>query len=437
MYTMAQKKAPTSAYRLVSDRQVNLWNYASQLEVFSQRVSTKLYGYFKVGYKGEEAVDYPYGSVFNLEFSPLEDIAVTVCASRAILAYDPRTSTKIHTVPHAHDDCVNCVTFLDNFTFATCSDDHTIRLWDLRNLRRCTAVLRGHRNWVKNIEYDQRSGILFSIAFFDGVRSWDLNKLDSYTNEEDSDNLVLALPDPVRMRISPDGSKMFVTMRKNVSLVVHDFDGRHLKEIKNTIGNLMRIPHDRKLLQQLKQRKTNKPSIHVMSGLRGTKSFRAVMSTVFHPSGDFMALRHIDVKDETLHQELTSLYDLREAEYSPVCRIERCQHNYLKFIDESSPMEALDYIKEISFSRDGRVLASPFEDGVRILAVDSLHTPIDVFFEERYHSVEKSLGCLELEQVGTCFGHQAPVLTCKFANNDFLLGTGCLQGRVLFHKPQL
>ena len=441
-----QKLHPSSsAFQLVKNRQINFWNYASEPQEFSQIVHTKLYGNFQdSGTLGKlrHSGDHPYGSVFNLEFSPAEDIAVTVCSNRAIVAYDPRCPSKVRTVPYAHEDCVNCVTFLDSFTFATCSDDKTIKLWDLRNLSRSTAVLKGHSSWVKNIEFDRVSGILFSIAFFDGVRSWDLNQLDRYANGE-AENMVLSLPDPVRMRISPDCSKMFVSLRKNVCLVIDRLDSCNLHTINSSVQNLLAVPRSREhsLYQELKQCRTNRPSVHIMSGLRSraTPSFRAVMSVAFHPSGDFIGLRYVDIKSDQLQHELMSLYDVRsgEREYTPCCEIERSQENYLKYVDESTPSEALDYIKEICFSRDGRILASPYEGGVRLLAVDSLCTPMDLFYDHRFHSREKSLGIIEFEEIKMCTGHQSPVLTCKFANNDLLLGTGCLQGNVMFHKPQI
>ncbi len=440
-----QQHLAPSVYHLVKERQLNSRSYASQFYLYSKRASTQLYHHFRGAVElgglgsalGLEYSDSPYGAVFNLEFSPIEDLVIAVCANRAILVYDPRTSSRVSVVPHGHEDCVNCVTFLDNFTFATCSDDHTIRVWDMRSLRGSRAVLSGHTNWVKNIEYDKKSETLFSVAFHDGVRAWDINKLDSYS-EEETDNQVLKFHDPVRMRISPDGSKMFVSTRKNLCLVIDRFDGKHVHEITASVESLMQAPTSKKTTQQLKQRKTNRPSLHVMSGLSGTESYRAVMSAAFHSSG-FLGLRHIDVTKGKVRQELTTLYDVRNTDdnYAPYLTVEKCQENYRKYVDEDSPSDALNFIKEISFSRDGRVLASPYENGVRLLAMDSLCTSADEYFDDQFHSMEKSLCSFEFEELGVCYGHTAPVLACRFAHNDCLLATGCLAGKVKFHYPQL
>ena len=66
--------------------------------------------------------------------------------------------------------------FLDNRTFATCSDDTTVVLWDARNLKQRVRTLRGHSNWVKNIEYDARDSLLVTSGFDGAIYSWDINK---------------------------------------------------------------------------------------------------------------------------------------------------------------------------------------------------------------------------------------------------------------------
>ena len=431
------RRIDDSIRRLVVHRETNFVNYSTQLTDFAYAVRSRLYAdrpIWSAPAKVATPIDYPYGSVFNLEFSPLEDIAVAVCEQRAIQIFEPRTSSRLHVVPHAHEDGVNCVSFLDSFTFATCSDDRTIRLWDWRRLTTPMHVLCGHQNWVKNIEYDQTSGLLFSIAFYDGVRCWNLNSLDQYS-QPDTDNLVLPIHNSVRMRLSK--SKMFVSTRTNKCLVIDDFDASTLAKISPLVPPLLEGTLDEKLSQTLQSRTSNRPTVHIMSGLEQASSFRAVMSLSMHPTGEFIALRHMDVKNDVLQFELTSIYDLRETSYSPVHNATKTRHNYLKYIDEDSVQEALDYIKEISFSRDGRLLASPSGNGARLLALDRACTPVERYCDSRFHSEERAARCPYFEVVALCKGHNAPVLTCKFAQKDLLLATGCLEGRVLFHKPQL
>ena len=73
--------------------------------------------------------------------------------------------------------------FLDSRTFATCSDDTTVALWDVRNLKQKMRTLRGHSNWVKNIEYAREEGLLVTSGFDGCIFTWDIN---SYTEQGNS-----------------------------------------------------------------------------------------------------------------------------------------------------------------------------------------------------------------------------------------------------------
>lgn len=66
--------------------------------------------------------------------------------------------------------------FLDNRLFATCSDDTTIALWDLRKLNSKVCSLHGHASWVKNIEYDTNTRLLVTSGFDGNVITWDMNR---------------------------------------------------------------------------------------------------------------------------------------------------------------------------------------------------------------------------------------------------------------------
>ena len=48
------------------------------------------------------------------------------CERKCVLLFDPTTRRLVSEVKNAHDDCVNCIRFLDNRLFATCSDDTTV-----------------------------------------------------------------------------------------------------------------------------------------------------------------------------------------------------------------------------------------------------------------------------------------------------------------------
>ena len=388
-----------------------------------------------------------HGCIFNIKFSPSDSIVLTACSNKRVVGYDPRISTAapIRNIKNAHCDCVNCITFIDETTFVTCSDDKTIRVWDLRNLSSCMCILEGHTNWIKNIEYDKLSRKVFSVAFQDGVREWSLDKLKGDTCEE-LDNFVFKLSDPVRMRIAPDSSRMFISLRRNMCLVIDGFDGATVAEQQRTVQDLVADPalFKKNISVSTREWKMNRPSLAVMSGLQSFEnSYRSIMSVSFHPNSEVVALRHVDVRRNRIHQELSTLYDVREEEeeeagpfqaYRPIAESSR---RYLKYTDEHSPDDSLDYIKECCFSADGRVLASPHINGVRLLAVDSTCTPMELYYDSRFFSAEKTAHSNDFEVVGSLSGHSNPVLACAFAHHDLILSTGCMEGHIVFHKPQL
>lgn len=133
-------------------------------------------------------------------------LLLAACEKKSILMFDPLCRRLICAIDNAHSDCVNCVRceanpmrifqsykkaghviydiinnirFLDQRMFATCSDDSTVALWDARNLKQRIRTLRGHSNWVKNIEYSPKDSLLLTSGFDGSIYTWDINRLIS------------------------------------------------------------------------------------------------------------------------------------------------------------------------------------------------------------------------------------------------------------------
>ena len=165
------------------------------------------------------------GSIFNLEFSPNNKYLVAACENRAILLFDPCSQKRIRFIRGAHTDAVNCVTFLDSRTFATCSDDKNISLWDIRNTDKNIFTLRGHTSWVKSINYDKHTKLLVSSAFDDTVRTWDI---DNFSNIDDiKSTRVMKIPYLTRTKLmchNQCNRKLVAATTTGILFVVHNLN---------------------------------------------------------------------------------------------------------------------------------------------------------------------------------------------------------------------
>lgn len=170
-------------------------------------------------------VDPNHGGIFSLEYSPEGSFLVAACEKRSILIFDPLNPSLVQSVESAHDDCVNCIKFIDSREFATCSDDYTVALWDVRNLKSKLLDLRGHENWVKSIEYSVEDQLLVTSGFDGGVLTWDLTK----SSEVRSFNKVFSMNGLMRSRLSADGSKMVISTTAGYLMVIHNLDLTMLK----------------------------------------------------------------------------------------------------------------------------------------------------------------------------------------------------------------
>ncbi|CAK1583823.1 unnamed protein product [Parnassius mnemosyne] len=190
----------------------------------------------------EQANDVPTGGVFNLEFSPEGSLLVAACEKKSIQIFDPLTHRRIHSVNGAHSDCVNCVKFLDGRMFATCSDDATIALWDIRNLKKKICSLLGHSNWVKNIEFSVKDKLLVTSGLDGSIYTWDIN---SYTEYNVVHHRVFHASGLMRCRLSPDARQMVMCTTGGLLVIIHNLNlstlARDLHGFKPNLYRLMQM----------------------------------------------------------------------------------------------------------------------------------------------------------------------------------------------------
>lgn len=180
-----------------------------------------------------------FGSIFNLEFSPFGSILIAACEKKSVLLYDAKTTQRFNQIIDAHKESVNAVKFLNSHSFATCSDDMTIALWDLRNLDKKVRSLQGHSNWVKNIDYSASHNLLVTSGFDGSIFQWDLN---SYTEQGLIYQKVFHTSGLMRCRLTDDGTKMIICTTGGYIIVIHNLNLNTLhKDLNGFRPNIYRL----------------------------------------------------------------------------------------------------------------------------------------------------------------------------------------------------
>ncbi|XP_067007174.2 DDB1- and CUL4-associated factor 10 homolog [Anabrus simplex] len=275
-----------------------------------------------------------HGGVFNLEFSPDGSLLVAACEKKSILMFDPLCRRLIHAVDNAHRDCVNCVRFLDSRVFATCSDDSTVALWDARNLKTQIRTLHGHSNWVKNIEFSPRDGLLVTSGFDGSIYTWDIN---SYTESGFVYNRVFHTNGLMRTRLNPDASKMIICTTGGYLMIVHNLDlttlAQDLAGFKPNMYRLMQlsqttIPLAADFTHLFSRHRTTNRVEFVADFPKGDDA-EVVSSLQVHPQGWCVLSRNIS-NDES--SEWTCVHDIQElntsdAETEINCEVDE-EHGY-------------------------------------------------------------------------------------------------------------
>ncbi|KAL5021591.1 hypothetical protein ScPMuIL_000746 [Solemya velum] len=204
-----------------------------------------LYSYIKAVHTWEptKTVEHTHhGGIFNFDFAPDGSILVAACERESFLIFDPLNGRLVGYKNKAHNDCVNCIRFLDNRLFATCSDDTTIALWDARFLKHKIRTLQGHSNWVKNVEYAPDQGLLVTSGFDGSIYTWNIN---SYSEVEHPNSLVFHTRGLMRSKLTADSKKLVMSTQAGYLIIIHDLDlstlANDLKGFRPNMYRLMQI----------------------------------------------------------------------------------------------------------------------------------------------------------------------------------------------------
>ncbi|XP_063628079.1 DDB1- and CUL4-associated factor 10 isoform X2 [Cydia splendana] len=267
-------------------------------------------------WSSEDANALPTGGVFNLEFSPDGSLLVAACEKKSIQIFDSLTHRRIHTVNGAHSDCVNCVKFLDGRMFATCSDDTTIALWDVRNLKKKICSLLGHSNWVKNIEFSMKDKLLVTSGLDGSIYTWDIN---SYSECNLVYQRVFHASGLMRCRLSPDARQMVMCTTRGLLVIVHDLNLSTLaQDLHGFKPNMYRLMQTSNQLipiaaqyDHLFDSKRSQNRIEFISDFPEGNDAEVVSALQIHPLGWSALSRNISHDDRS---EWSCIHDIQPVE---------------------------------------------------------------------------------------------------------------------------
>ncbi|XP_036186214.1 DDB1- and CUL4-associated factor 10 isoform X3 [Myotis myotis] len=258
----------------------------------------------------------------------------------------------------------------------------------------------------------------------------------------------------MRMRLTPDCSKMLISTSSGYLLILHDLDLTKSLEVGSypilrarrttsssdlTTSSSSSGPRvsgspchhsdsnssSEKHMSRASQREGVSPrnSLEVLTPKVPGERDRGncITSLQLHPKGWATLLRCSSNTDD---QEWTCVYEFQEG--VPVRPVSpRCSLRLTHYIEEANVGRG--YIKELCFSPDGRMVSSPHAYGIRLLGFDK--------------QCSELIDCLPKEAsplrvIRSLYSHKDVVLTTKFSPTHCQIASGCLSGRVSLYQPK-
>ncbi|KAK2162968.1 hypothetical protein NP493_1494g00050 [Ridgeia piscesae] len=244
--------------------------------------------------------------------SLFSSLLVAACERKSILLFDPLAGQLLTARNNAHTDCVNCIRFLDSRMFASCSDDTTVRLWDVRSLKYNVRTLHGHSNWVKNVEYAPSLGLLVTSGFDGSIYTWDINRYAEGVTQFDT---VFQMSGLMRTKLTPDCSKLIIATARGFLMVIHNLDLEHLADdFRGFKPNIYRLMHMNGVttynrFSHVFTRTRNR--LQFLSDFPADDDAEMIASLEVHPQGWCVASRNTSSGEDT---EWTCVHDIQDSE---------------------------------------------------------------------------------------------------------------------------
>ncbi|KAJ8933926.1 hypothetical protein NQ314_013682 [Rhamnusium bicolor] len=399
---------------------------------YDDLVTLKLYSNFYEHEINKMEYDAHYGGIFNLEFSLDGKLLVAACEGKQVLLFDTANQNLINSVDNAHQNCVNCVRFLNDKHFATCSDDTSIKIWDIRKIKSSIRTLHGHSNWVKNIEWSEKDDVMVTSAFDGSIYAWNLRSPTENNMKRNRIEFVDDFPNEAEvissLQIHPHG---WCAVSRNISgeeieewTSVHDIQNRDPSDYENAFTYI-----EEEDLEEIgpedpnNQRPTDlwmgyisldEYSNHNRDPSQGSQN---MWENFQLPAMGILNSGLIGV-----NSSYSAYFQQHPEHRNKVIRnLPRMTH----FIKEKNVGKG--YIKELCFSSDGRIICSPYDKGIRLLAFNERCQELSMCVPENPQQL-KSI--VEMNNY-----HKDIVVSCKFSPTHYQLVSGCLGSEIKWYQP--
>jgi WD40 repeat protein len=112
---------------------------------------------------------------------------------KQVLMWDTRTMDQkpTHTITEAHKQEINCMAFnpFSEFILVTGSADHTVALWDLRNLKMKLHSFESHVDQIFSVAWSPFNETIFASCGADRrLNVWDLSRIGEEQEPEDAED---------------------------------------------------------------------------------------------------------------------------------------------------------------------------------------------------------------------------------------------------------
>ncbi|CAG9857552.1 unnamed protein product [Phyllotreta striolata] len=476
-------------------------------------IAFKLYkNIYPFPFGAQNSLQNSVGGIFNLEFSLDGKLLVAACEGKQILIFDSANQKLVHNVPDAHSNCVNCVRFLNDKHFATCSDDASIKIWDVRKVKHSMKTLHGHSNWIKNIEWSEKENVMVTSAFDGSIYAWNLKSPNESNMMYDKVFLMNGL---MRMKLTGDGTKMIISTTNGFIIIIHDLNlltlATDLRSFRPSLYRLMQISDQcfpiGTVYNYLFSPNRKRNRIEFIEDF--PNEAEVISSLQIHPHGWCSVSRNVNAEED---EEWTAVHDIQtrhpddyknaytyvnEAEpeetspgganqptdlwmgFVTVADYYRTHsREYGRARQDAGAGESLQpptmgilntgliganasfdayfnqfpdernkivrnlprmthyvkeknvgkgFIKELCFSGDGRVICSPCDRGVRLLAFNERCEELSVCVPDEPRQLET---VLEMKNY-----HKDVVVSCKFSPAHCQLVSGCLGSEIKWYQP--